>query len=126
MNEALHDAGVPIVLFLCVTYGFVYVVKALVDARMRFLLARSGTSVELIRAIVQGEEQQRRRNSLRWGLILASIGIGFGLIEAFGWREINAGVVAMLAGFTGLGNLAFFALSVKLDRHDAAVATLPP
>lgn len=115
MDELVHNA-VPIVLFLCVTYGFVYAVKAIVDARMRSLLARSGTSEELIRTILQGEEQQRRHGSLRWGLILVSVAVGFGLIAAFGWNDITPGVIAVLAGTTGLGNLAFFAVSARLKR----------
>jgi hypothetical protein len=126
MNQALHDTFLPVALFLCVTYGFVFLVKSLVDARMRFLLARSGSSVDLIRAIVRGEELQRRRNSLRWGLILAALGLGFGLIQAVGWNEVTPGAVALLVGFTGLGNLLYFGLSTKFDRaEDTPIAPSP-
>jgi hypothetical protein len=118
MTEVLHGGVVPIALFLCVTYGFTYAIKALLDARMRSLLARSGTSEELIRAIIQAEDLQRRRASLRWGIILVGLALAFGLIQAFGWNEITPGVVALLAGATGLGNLAFFVLAPRLIRND--------
>ena len=116
MAEILHAGVVPIALFLCVTYGFTYAIKALVDARMRSLLARSGTSEELIRAIIHAEDLQRRRAALRWGIILVALALAFGSIQAFGWSEITPGVIALLAGATGLGNLAFFALAPRWIR----------
>jgi hypothetical protein len=115
MNQ-LHMV-IPIVLIVCVTYAFVYAIKAIVDARMRSLLTRAGTSDELIRTIVLGEEQQRRLASLRWGLILVGVAIGFGSIAAFGWDDITPGAIAVLAGATGLANLAFFAISARLQRN---------
>ena len=42
------------------------------------------------------------------------VGLGFGLIEWFGWRDVTPGAVAVLAGATGLGNLVFFAISRRL------------
>jgi hypothetical protein len=101
---------VPIALFACITYAF----KAIVDARMRYLLLRSGGSEELVRSILLGEEQQRRLASLRWGIVLIAVAVGFGLIEAFHWYDITPGVIAVLAAVTGLGNLAVFAISRRL------------
>ncbi|HEY0232425.1 MAG TPA: DUF6249 domain-containing protein [Dokdonella sp.] len=101
---------VPIALFVCITYVF----KAIVDARMRYLLLKAGGSEDLIRSILLGEEQQRRHASLRWGIVLVALALGFGLIEAFHWNEITPGVIAVLAAATGLGNLAFFAISRRL------------
>lgn len=109
----MNGVWVPIVLFVCVTYGFTYAVRVIVEARMRSLLARSGASEDLLRSILVGEQQQRRLSSLRWGLALVAVGIGFGLIQGLGWTEITPGAVAVLAGAVGLGQLAFFALSTK-------------
>ncbi|MFC4820275.1 hypothetical protein [Dokdonella ginsengisoli] len=102
---------IPIVLFLCITYC----VKLVIDARLRSRMLKEGGSTELMRSMVQNEQQQRRQSSLRSGLILTAVAIGFGTIQAFGWNEINAGVVAVLAAATGLGNLVFYALTRKLD-----------
>jgi hypothetical protein len=102
---------IPIVLFLCITYC----VKLVIDARLRSKMLKEGGSTDLMRSMVQNEQQQRRQSSLRSGLILTAVAIGFGTIQAFGWNEINAGVVAVLAAATGLGNLVFYALTRKLD-----------
>ncbi|SFR91836.1 hypothetical protein SAMN05216570_0612 [Dyella sp. OK004] len=98
---------VPLALFICVTYT----IKVLVEARLRHQLFKNNGSEELVRSILQAEQIQRRHASLRWGLVLVALGIGFGLIQWFGWQEINPGVVAVLASVAGLGNLAFFAIS---------------
>ena len=101
---------IPIVMFICV----VYAIKVVVDARTRAKLIASNGSEELIRSLVQAEALQRRHASLRWGILLLAVAVGFALIEAFGWREIAPGVVAVLLGVTGLGNLLAYAASRKL------------
>lgn len=105
---------VPVVMFVCITYAFVFAIKAIVDARTRSLLAKGGVSEDLLRSMLAGEQQQRRLASLRWGLVLVTTGIAFGLIQMFGWTDINPGVIALLAFAVGGGQLAFFALSTKL------------
>lgn len=102
---------IPITLFVCITYC----VKLVVDARLRSKLLKDGGSADLLRSIVQGEEQQRRHASLRWGLTLIAIAIGFAMIHASGWHEVNAGVIAVLAAATGIGNLLFYAISRRFS-----------
>jgi hypothetical protein len=97
----------PIVLFICITYA----IKVVIDARMRAKLIASNGSSDMIRALVQNEEQQNRYASLRWGIVLTSLAVGFGLIEWFGWVEITPGAVAVLLGATGIGNLAFYSIA---------------
>ncbi len=101
---------VPVSLFVCITYA----IKVVVDARTRSRLIGAGGSEELVNSIMRDEEQRRRHSSLRWGIVLLSVGAGFGLIQWFGWQEVTPGMVAVLAGATGLGNLAFFAMARKL------------
>lgn len=101
---------IPIALFVCIAYA----IKAVVDARVRSKLIASNGSEDLVRSMLMGEEQQRRHASLRWGIVLLSLAIGFVMIEAFGWDEVTPGVIGVLLGVTGLGNLAFYLTSRRI------------
>ena len=101
---------IPITLFVCITYA----IKAIVDARVRKQLVSSNGSPELVTHILQGDEANRRLSSLRWGITLVMLAIGFAIVEAAGWTDVTPGVIAVLVGAVGLGNLASFAASRKL------------
>jgi hypothetical protein len=97
---------VPLALFACVTYAL----KAVLDAALRYRLLRAAVSSDVIRAVLEGEDHQRKAVALRWGILSLSLGLGFGFIALLGWKEVSAGVVAILAAAIGLGNLALFAV----------------
>lgn len=99
-----HQFLVPVTLFVCITYA----VKLLIDARVRVLLLRSAPSEDDVGNLLRVEEQRTRQASLRTGVTLLTIAVGFGLIELFGIRDLTPGAIAVLAGATGLGNLAFY------------------
>ncbi len=101
---------IPITLFVCITYA----IKAVVDARVRKQLVASNVSQELIQSIVEADELRRRHATLRWGAILIALAIGFGLMEALNLREVTPGMLAILLGATGIGNLAAYHLSRKM------------
>ena len=103
---------IPITFALCITY----VIKAVLDARTRAKLIAANGSEELIRSLMQNEEQQRRHASVRWGVVLVCLAIGFALIDYFGWDDITPGAVAVLLGATGVGNLVSFAVSRNLPQ----------
>jgi hypothetical protein len=103
---------IPIIALLCITY----VIKALLDARTRGKLIAANGSEELIRSLVQNEEQQRRHASVRWGIVLVSLAVGFALIEFFGWDDITPGAIAVLLGATGVGNLISYYVSRDLPK----------
>ena len=101
---------IPITLFICI----VYAIKVVVDARVRRQMLDSNGSQDLMRSMLEGEEQRRRHGSLRWGVTLVALAIGFGLVQASGWDEVNPGVIAVLVGATGLGNLAYYLLARRV------------
>jgi hypothetical protein len=101
---------IPITLFVCIAYA----IKAVVDARVRKQMVDSNGSQDLVRSMLEGEEIRRRHGSLRWGVTLVALAIGFGLVQAAGWDQINPGVIAVLLGATGLGNLAYYLMARKL------------
>lgn len=97
---------VPLALFACVTYAL----KAVLDAALRYRLLRAAVSSDVIRAVLEGEDHQRKVVALRWGILSLSLALGFGFISLLGWKEVSAGVVAVLAAAIGLGNLVLFAV----------------
>jgi hypothetical protein len=102
---------IPIALFVCIAYA----IKAVVDARVRRQMVESNGSQELVRSILEGEESRRRHGSLRWGIVLFALAGGFALIGTFGWTDLRPGVFAVLLGATGLGNLAYYFASRRLQ-----------
>ena len=104
------DLLIPVTLFVCIAYA----IKAVVDARVRKQLVSSNGSPELVASILRADETNRRLSSLRWGITLVMLALGFGIVEAAGWQDITPGVIAVLIGAIGIGNLASFAASRKL------------
>jgi len=101
---------IPVTLFVCIAYA----IKAVVDARVRKQLVSSNGSPELVASILHADETNRRLSSLRWGITLVMLALGFGIVEAAGWQDVTPGVIAVLVGAVGLGNLASFAAARKL------------
>lgn len=104
------EVMIPITMLICIAYS----IKSVVDARARGKLLSAGGSEELVRTILLSEEAQRRNAGLRWGVLLLSMAVGFSLVEAFGWDQVTPGVVAVLLGATGVGNLVSYALARRL------------
>ena len=98
---------IPIVLFVCIYFA----IKAVVDARARKQMVQSNGSEDMLRTIIEGEETRRRQAALRWGVILVVLAVGFGLLEAFDWKDPSPGLFAILLGATGIGNLAAYYLA---------------
>jgi hypothetical protein len=98
---------IPITLFVCIYLA----IKAVVDARARKHLVQSHGSEEMLRTLLDGEETRRRQASLRWGVILIALAVGFGLLEAFSWEDASPGLFAILLAATGAGNLAAYYLA---------------
>ena len=98
---------IPISLFVCITYA----IKAVVDAGVRRRMVDSGGAQDLVRAMLQSEEQRSRHGSLRWGVVLLALAIGFGIVDATHVDELTPAVIAILLGATGLGNLAYYAIA---------------
>lgn len=100
---------IPITLFICIYLA----IKVVVDARARKHMVQSNGSEDMLRTIIEGEETRRRQSALRWGVILVVLAAGFGLLEAFDWREASPGLFAILLAATGIGNLAAYFIAAK-------------
>lgn len=101
---------VPIALFASIAFS----IKAIVDARVRRQLVQSNVSQDLVHSIIQGDEARRRHASLRWGIVLIALAIGFAGIDLAGWNDLTPAAIAVLLGATGLGNLAYYLVGRRL------------
>jgi hypothetical protein len=103
---------IPISLFACIAYS----IKVIADAYTRRRIIASQGSEELLRSLLLGEATRRRHASLHWGCVLTMVAIAFGLVEAMGVDQVTPGVVGLLVGATGLGNLVFYFLEGRVGR----------
>ena len=106
---------VPISLFASIAL----VIKWIVEARFRGKMIQAGMTGDLQRQWFEEELNQRRQSALRWGAVLVVVAIGFGIIQAAGWDEVNPGVVAVLAACTGIGNLIYYAISRRVTANQS-------
>jgi hypothetical protein len=103
---------VPLALF----FSVVYALKLLVDARLRYLFWKGGSTPETVAALFAAEDRVRRLGALRTGLVALALGVGLGVIDATGTAPISAAGLAMLLVALGLGNLFAFAGTEWLAR----------
>ncbi len=101
---------IPVALFACIGYT----IKSVVDSFNRRRIVESRGSEELVRALLEGESARRRLASLHWGSVLVALALGFGLIELIGTDTVTPGVIGLVIGATGLGNLAYFLIERRL------------
>jgi len=101
------DILLPITLIV----GIVYAIRVVVDARLRHHIVSAGASAEVVASLLRDEQRRRHQSVLRWGIVWLSVALGFGAIAWLGWKEWTPGLIAVLAGATGAGNLIFFWVS---------------
>src|SRR3982751_2655784 len=104
--------NLDILLPITLIAGVAYSIKVVVEARSRrqLFLAAEG-SAELANALLRAQERQGRLASLRWGIVLIVLALGFAVIQWIGWKEVSPGPVAVLAAATGIGNLVFYVVT---------------
>lgn len=98
---------IPITLFICILLA----IKFIVDAYVRRRIMEAGPNEELVKAMLQADEQNRRWSALKWGLVLTLVGLAFGLIGALHMDSNNPGSWGLLIGAAGVGMLAYHGLA---------------
>jgi hypothetical protein len=113
---------VPLALFASI----VLVIKFLVDARMRYLFWKGGSTPEAVAAMFAGEAELRRAALLRWGLVCLALGGSMALVDAQGLPLLSVGSVAiLLLGLGGAQVLAWW-LAGRGRLVAGPVASVPP
>lgn len=91
--------------------AIVMAIKIIVDSRLRRRLAETNASEDLIKSMLQADEQSRRLSALKWGLVLTLLGLAFGLISALHLDSDNPGTWGLLIAAAGVGMLAYHGLA---------------
>jgi len=114
------DPAIIILPALFATLAFA--LKTLVDARSRAQLLRANPQEGLVQSILRGEERRRRQSALRWGIVLVFLAAGFGIVGIMGWTQPSPGVMAVLLGTTGAGNIASYLVCRIVAGRDSTAA----
>jgi hypothetical protein len=96
--------------------------KTIVDARSRTKLLESNPHEGLVQSILEGEERRRRQSALRWGIVLVFLAAGFWIVEIMGWTRPSSGMIAVLLGTTGFGNIASYFVCRRIVERDSSAA----
>lgn len=99
---------IPIVLAICI----VVVVRIVVDARLRRRLAETHASESLVLSLLQADEVNRRKSSLKWGVVLMCLGAGCVVIDLLGLGVEDPAAFGLLFLAIGLGMVIHY----RLDR----------
>ena len=94
---------IPIVLFICI----VMAIKIVVEARLRRRLAETHATDELVKSMLQADEQYRRLSALKWGLVLVLVGVSFGMIDMLNLNPDDPATYGLLSVAAGLGLLGY-------------------
>jgi hypothetical protein len=111
------DPALLILPALFATIGFS--LKTIVDARSRAKLLQSNPHESLVESILRGEERRRRQSALRWGIVLVFLAAGFGIVGIMEWTHPSPGVIAVLLGATGFGNIASYLVCRTIEERQS-------
>ena len=102
---------IPIVGFICL----VAIVRVVIDGRLKRRLAETHASEELVRALVEADDANRKQGTLKWGLVSGLTGVAFVLIELLDLGSEDPGSYGLLLAASGIGLLAHHFLQRRDD-----------
>lgn len=103
---------VPITFFLSV----VAIIKFVMDAKVRRRMAETHASEDLVRSMLEADEQGRRLSALKWGLVLVLMGLAFALVDVLDLGPEDPAVYGLLLGAAGVGMLGYHVLAHRSRR----------
>lgn len=108
------EALVPAMITLIVFGSIVSAIRHFVEARVRRRMVESHASEDLVKAMLVADEQDRRLSALKWGLVLTSVGVAFGLVSILHLDGNNPGTFGLLLGAAGIGMLAYHVIANRV------------
>jgi len=95
---------IPIVFAICI----VVTIRIVVDARLRRRLAETHASESLVQTLLHADEINRRKASLKWGLVLFLLGLGGVVIDVLDLGVEDPSAFGLLFCAIGLGMLIHY------------------
>lgn len=99
---------IPIVVAICIVIIF----RMVLDTRLRRRLAETHSSESLVLALLQADEVARRKSSLKWGVVLVSLGVGCVIIDLLELGVEDPAAFGLLFLAIGAGMVVHF----RIDR----------
>lgn len=107
---------IPMIVFSAI----VAVIKIIADTKTRNKLIDKGLVDDKVKQLFAQQAQLQRLSSLKWGMVLVSIGLS--LLISYVWPDLfsDGGTIGLMFLFAGIAFLAYFAVAQKeLPRsHD--------
>lgn len=102
------------VLIPAVVFGAIIIaLKLMLDSRLRNKLIDKGMVDENVKFLNYSTAQTHRLSSLKWGMVLVSIGLA--LLISYIWPDVfsDEGTFGLMFLFAGIGFLIYFGISQK-------------
>ncbi|HUF30175.1 MAG TPA: DUF6249 domain-containing protein [Gemmatimonadaceae bacterium] len=109
---------VPFGFFVTVAYIFVGIVRAVSDGRTRRKLIETGASPELAAALVSAPARGEPDPTLRWGIVIGALGLGFIVLQLLPFPEDDPIMIGLLLVFLSAGLLLSYAITRR--SHEPA------
>jgi uncharacterized protein DUF6249 len=108
---------VPLGLFVSAAYIIVSMTRIITDSRTRRRLLEGGASPELAKTLATpAPDDPGLFSALRWGIVLASVGLAFILIQFLPYRVDDPIALGLVLVFGGAGLLTYHVSARRLMR----------
>lgn len=113
MRELLTTSGVLIGLFLVSSF-FLNLIRSFLDGKLKGRLIERGASEDVVNQLLQPLKTESKLEPLKWFSILAGIGLGLLLIDAF--QPLGIHSLAIMAFSLAAGFLSYYLLTKKAEK----------
>jgi hypothetical protein len=113
MKELLTESGILLGIFIFTTF-ILTIVRTALDSRLKNKLIDKGASENIVSQLLQPLKTDSKLEPLKWFSILAGIGLGLALIDAF--QPLGIHSLAIMAFSLAAGFLAYYFFTRKVEK----------
>lgn len=105
----LEEIMIPAIIFLAI----IAIVKISTDTSTRHKLIDKGMVDEKVKFLFAKQSQLQRLSSLKWGMVLVSIGLA--LLISYIWPDLftDGGTIGLMLLFAGIAFLIYYGVAQK-------------